>query len=85
MIELYKLFLNKEKALYATINRMKKEDKLYLGCCWIPRTDKIKLDTKLDEIKDSNRNVEVPTFTLVADHGAKPPSMFRINEFTWAF
>ena len=85
LFELYKLFLNKEKALYASLNKLKKDDKLYHGYCWIPRTDKIKVDDDLREIRDKNVNIEIPTFTIVAEHGVKPPSLFRNNEFTWAF
>jgi vacuolar-type H+-ATPase subunit I/STV1 len=39
LLEVYKLFLQKEKLLYSTMNKFKKEDKLYLGFCWIPRSD----------------------------------------------
>lgn len=85
LFELYKLFLNKEKSLYASLNKLKKDDKLYHGYCWIPRTDKIKVDEDLREIRDKNVNIEIPTFTLVSEHHVKPPSLFRNNEFTWAF
>ena len=84
-MELYKLFLNKEKALYASLNKLKKEEKLFHGYCWIPRADKPKVDDELREIRDKNVNVEIPTFNMVVDHHVKPPSMFRINAFTWAF
>lgn len=84
-MELYKLFLNKEKALYTSLNKLKKEDKLYHGYCWIPRTDKVKVDEDMKEIRDKNVNVEVPTFTPEFNHNIKPPSLFRINAFTWAF
>lgn len=85
LVELYKLFLNKEKALYSSLNRLKKEDKLFHGYCWIPRTDKVKVDNELREIKDKNVNVEIPTFTLVTEHHVKPPSLFRNNDFTFTF
>jgi len=39
LIEIYKLFLQKEKALYLSLNKLKKEDKLCLGFCWIPKVD----------------------------------------------
>jgi hypothetical protein len=39
LLEIYKLFLQKEKALYSSLNKLKKEDKLCLGFCWIPRSD----------------------------------------------
>lgn len=39
----------------------------------------------MQEIREKNVNVEIPTFTKVSEHHFKPPSMFRNNEFTWAF
>jgi vacuolar-type H+-ATPase subunit I/STV1 len=84
-VELYKLFLNKEKALYTSLNKLKKEEKLFHVYCWIPRTDKPKVDEELREIRDKNVNVEIPTFTTVVDHHVKPPSLIRNNDFTWAF
>lgn len=29
--------------------------------------------------------MEIPRFKLITDHECKPPSFFRLNEFTWAF
>lgn len=85
LVELYKLFLNKEKALYSSLNKLKKDGQLYHGYCWIPRTDKVNVDDKMRQIKDVNVNVEIPTFNMVLEHHVKPPSLFRNNEFTWAF
>jgi vacuolar-type H+-ATPase subunit I/STV1 len=86
LIELYKLFLNKEKSLYSMLNRFKKEDKLFHGFCWIPRVEKILLDTKLAEVKETHgTKLEIPTFKIIKEHDCKPPSFFRINDFTWAF
>jgi hypothetical protein len=39
LTEIYKIFLQKEKALYSSLNKLKKEDKLFLGFCWIPKSD----------------------------------------------
>lgn len=43
LLEIYRLFLLKEKALFSSLNKLKKEDKLYLGFCWIPTLDKDKI------------------------------------------
>lgn len=85
LIEVYKLFLHKEKALYASLNKLKKGDKLFTGYGWIPKAEFPKVLRDIDNMKEKNRNVEIPNFNLVAGHHVKPPSMFRINEFTWAF
>lgn len=85
LIEIYKMFLHKERALYNTLNRLKKGDKLFTGYCWIPKSEVLNVLRALDEIKESNRNVHIPNFMLVSNHSVKPPSFFRINEFTFAF
>jgi vacuolar-type H+-ATPase subunit I/STV1 len=61
-LEIYKLFLHKEKALYISLNKLKKEDKLYLGFCWIPTSDKEKILSDVENMKKNNENIEVPTF-----------------------
>lgn len=79
------MFLHKEKALYTTLNKLKKGDKLFTGYAWIPKSDMPNLLREIDQIKQTNRNVEVPNFNLVTEHQIKPPSLFRGNEFTWVF
>lgn len=39
LIQLYKLFLNKEKQLFASLNKFKKGDKLFMGFGWIPKCE----------------------------------------------
>lgn len=39
VLEVYKMFIMKEKALYSTLNKFKKEGGLYIGFCWIPNLD----------------------------------------------
>lgn len=85
MIEIYKLFLQKEKALYTALNKLKKEDKLFLGFCWIPTNDVEKVMKDIANLKENNENIEIPTFKLIKEHGIKPPSLFRVNEFTLVF
>lgn len=85
LLELYRLFLYKEKALYTSLNKLKKEEKLFLGFCWIPMADRQKILSEIEGIKDKNRNIEIPTLKIVQEHGVKPPSLFRMNEFTWVF
>ena len=77
------MFLFKERALYASLNKLKEEDKLFHGYCWIPTSEKAVVDKKLAD--SENPNIEMPRFLLVEDHDRKPPSFFRINEFVWAF
>jgi hypothetical protein len=39
VLEIYKMFIVKEKALYATLNKFKVEGGLYIGFSWIPKLD----------------------------------------------
>jgi len=67
------------------LNKLKKEDKLYLGFCWIPKSDVGKVMKEIEDIKERDKNVEIPTFKVITDHGIRPPSLFRLNEFTLIF
>jgi vacuolar-type H+-ATPase subunit I/STV1 len=77
--------LQKEKALYTSLNKLKKEDKLCLGFCWIPKADAQKVLKDIENIKEKDKNVEIPTFKIIHEHGIRPPSLFRVNEFTTVF
>lgn len=79
------MFLFKEKILYNALNKLKKEEKLFLGFCWIPKADRQTILSEIEGLKDKNRNIEIPTLKIIQEHGVKPPSLFRINEFTWVF
>src|SRR6185312_14281364 len=85
LCEVYKLFLEKEKSLYSNLNKLKKGDKLFTGYAWIPSADMPGVLRDIDTMKELNRNVEIPNFMMVSGHHVKPPSVFRTNEFTWAF
>ncbi|MFS8160074.1 MAG: hypothetical protein ACMG6E_07665, partial [Candidatus Roizmanbacteria bacterium] len=39
LVELYKVFLNKEKLCFASLNKLKKGDGLFFGYCWIPKCE----------------------------------------------
>ena len=85
LLEVYRLFLQKEKGLYSTLNKFKKEEKLYLGFCWIPKADNSHVLHQVEALKENNRNIEIPTLKIVHEHSIKPPSLFRLNEVTWVF
>ena len=85
VLEIYKMFLIKEKALYTTLNKFKIEGGLYIGFCWIPNLENQDIMRKIEGIKEKNRNIEIPQFKVIHDHGIKPPSLFRSNDVTWVF
>lgn len=67
------------------MNKLKKEDKLFLGFVWIPKADVQKVQKDIEDIKRKDENIELPTFTQINDHNIRPPSLFRVNDFTWVF
>jgi V-type H+-transporting ATPase subunit a len=79
------MFLVKEKALYSTLNKFKTEGGLYIGFCWIPNIDNQTVMRQIEGLKEKNRNIDIPTFKVVKDHGIKPPTLFRTNDVTWVF
>jgi vacuolar-type H+-ATPase subunit I/STV1 len=79
------VFLNKEKICFCTLNKLKKGEKLSLGYCWIPRCELEKTLSVVEGIKANNSNIELPTLQIVHNHGIKPPTMFKTNEFTAGF
>lgn len=36
-------------------------------------------------MKDKNKNIEIPTLKIVNEHGIRPPTLLRMNEFTFVF
>ena len=60
VLEVYKMFLIKEKTLYSTLNKFKIEGGLYIGFCWIPNLDKPAIIREIEGLKDKNRNIEIP-------------------------
>ena len=51
LLEVYRVFLQKEKGLYSTLNKFKKEEKLYLGFCWIPKADNSSVLHQVESLK----------------------------------
>jgi V-type H+-transporting ATPase subunit a len=85
LLELYKLFISKEKALFISLNKLKQGDKLFMGFCWIPKCEQENSFKLIGGIKERNVNIEIPTFKLVPNHNVKPPTMFKNNDFTIVF
>ena len=85
VLEIYKMFIVKEKALYATLNKFKVEGGLYIGFGWIPKIDNQAIMRQIEGMKERNRNIETPQMKVIHEHGVKPPSLFRNNDVTWVF
>lgn len=52
LIEIYKWFILKEKAIYMELNKLKSSEKILMGLCWCPEKLRIQLESKLDEIRN---------------------------------
>lgn len=52
---LYKLFLEREKLVYSTFNKMKIEvGQNVMGFCWIPARSLSTVNTVMQDLKESN-------------------------------
>jgi V-type H+-transporting ATPase subunit a len=85
ILEVYRTFLQKEKALYSNLNKFKQEEKLYTGFCWIPTIDNEEVLMRINQLKSKDHNIETPTLTKVNDHNVKPPTLLRQNDVTYVF
>ena len=65
LIELYNMYLNKEKSLFGTLNKLKKGDKLFMGFCWMPKCEMAGIFRQIETIKEKNPNIDIPTLKLV--------------------
>lgn len=64
-MEVFKVFLQKEKALYSTLNKFKVEEKLYIGFCWIPVIENRTIMREIEGLKEKDRNIEIPTLKVM--------------------
>ena len=84
VIQLYKWFVIKEKALYENLNKLKMGDRLLVGLFWCPTSQTRYVGDEIQRIKE-NRNISGPQMWKRENHGIVPPSFFRTNEFTEPF
>jgi len=77
-LEVYKWFVAKEKAIYATINHMRQGKATYIGYLWLPTMQE-------DTIRNALRTYPTTDFQRYENHSIKPPTYIKSNEFTGAF
>jgi len=87
LFPLYKLYLEREKRIYTTYNKMKIDDgPLILGFCWIPTRSYTQVMSVLRELKESNPiNLDMPRLVRLDPKDymeISPPTLFLTNEFT---
>ena len=90
LFTLYKVYLEREKLVYAVFNKMKIDDgSLVMGFCWIPRRSVGTVVNVIKDLKESNpQNLEMPRLIKLdpADYmEISPPTLFITNEFTEIF
>ena len=83
-IQLYKMFLLKEKILYENLNKMKLGKKFFVGAFWLPTAETGTLREKIRELQ-INKQIKSPQIFRRVDHSITPPTYIRVNEFTAAF
>lgn len=84
VIQLYKWFVIKEKALNENLNKLKMGDRLLVGLFWCPASQTKYVSDEIQRIK-SDRNISGPQMWKREGHGIIPPSYFKTNEFTEVF
>jgi len=90
MFVIQRLFLEREKLVYTTLNKFKRQGgSLLLGFCWIPARDVNGVLMDLQQLKDSDpENIQMPDLVKLHPddyHDIMPPTVFQTNEFTWIF
>lgn len=80
----YEWYVIKEKAIFTTLDKCRKGDKLFFGLYWIPNNKIAKVTDAIVRLK-VDRNVSAPQVTKRELHKLNPPSYICLNEFTEAF
>ena len=59
-LELWKWMLIKETQIYSTLNKMRRNDKFFLGLFWTPINKIEAIKEKVEEMKRTHVNVQAP-------------------------
>jgi len=84
VLQLYKWFVIKEKALFENLNKLKMGSRLLVGLFWCPTSQTKRISDEIQKIKQ-DRNISGPQMWKREGHGITPPSYFKTNEFTEVF
>jgi V-type H+-transporting ATPase subunit a len=90
VIEEYRWFILKEKAIYHHLNMFRLRSRIFTGECWCPVSMEEMIRDQLHELETTYANL--PPGQLKPYDGpdkfprdAKPPTFFRLNDFTAPF
>jgi vacuolar-type H+-ATPase subunit I/STV1 len=88
-IEVYRLFLEKEKVLYSALNCFKEREAFFSGYIWCPKSETERL---VKSVSDSNQSITGAGDTLLNlihvenyPKGLKPPTLLKTTNITWVF
>lgn len=85
LLEEWKMFCQKEKAVYATLNQFQGRDMTLRCDCWIPRDKEEEVRSILKEVSADPSGDEQASAFLLVEKGrpaAMPPTYFKTTEFT---
>ena len=80
-IEELQLIIQKELALYHTLNKLEIQNMLYIGYFWLPQQDLKEFDDRLKERHKSKFEIH----SIDMEHQFKPPTLLYTNKFTNSF
>lgn len=83
-IELYRLYLLKEKCIFETLNKMLRGRNLFIGAFWIPTAELPSLEAALAELEETKR-IKKPQIVVRNSSKLEPPTFIRTNTFTYPF
>ncbi|KFH17306.1 putative vacuolar proton translocating ATPase subunit A [Toxoplasma gondii MAS] len=85
LLEEWKMFCQKEKAVYATLNQFQGKDMTLRCDCWIPRDKEEEIRSILKDVSTDPNGEEQASAFLLIEKGqptAMPPTYFKTTEFT---
>ncbi|CAD8156140.1 unnamed protein product [Paramecium pentaurelia] len=86
LLEMSKLLMVKEKALYTNLNYLYQKERIYIGFFWAPKHVEGELHHMLHQLSVSQSNTSVgQIIELEPPEKVLTPTYFKINEFNYVF
>lgn len=87
LIQIYKWFVVKEKAIFTELNKLQNREQIFMGLFWCPAKYRDTLEDKIYDIKQ-RRNIDGPQIHIIQDFNEDlyvRPTFIEQNEFTYPF
>jgi len=85
LIEEHRLFFQKEKCLYHTMNMKTLDNNIFFGYCWCPKVKEQFVIKTLSDISSIKGFTSSQFHQLTVDPSSTPPTSFELNDFTRPF